>query len=640
MAQEQLLTLAKHGDYHAISLLINHALRPKGVNATVSLDGDCLSIVLESAKLPLEMPCTQLIEKGLKNLGVRDFAYAIIYGRRSQDIAPVWQQKINLNPLSDLADVDPPQTNFTVTETTTNNEIEELILPDSLNNDQAFPNFFTVITSCFLIVLSIGGLIFTYPKYSQVLFAFTAKLGNLLSLPKFSLKSQEDLTKLPIIETKTLNNVPKKNIESDKKLNKSLTAKKSAILLPHTLPVAKIQQPKKEVIKPEKVAITNKAISQPTAKNPANPGIILPQFLQPTKDNSNQVINQITNFAFASIQRPIDQNMTINIKAVGDTIPGTNYPIDKLPLDPNNLFANVLPLLKDKDILFGNFESTLTDHPYSAKDISRGMVFAFRTPPSYKNILKEAGFDILSVANNHSFDFNKKGFTDTIENINSTGIKAVGKKGEIRYHKVKGLTVAFIAFSNYDSVHNSIIDLKNTTNLVKEAKKNADIVVISFHAGAEGTDAVHVSDRTEYFFGENRGNVVKFARTAIDAGADLILGHGPHVTRALELYKGKLIAYSLGNFLGYRTLSTADILGSSLILSVNLNVKGDFVSGEIIPVTLDEKGIPYPDDRGSSINLISNLTNKDFPNTPLKISSDGKILPKVSDKNTLTKEPN
>jgi hypothetical protein len=112
----------------------------------------------------------------------------------------------------------------------------------------------------------------------------------------------------------------------------------------------------------------------------------------------------------------------------------------------------------------------------------------------------------------------------------------------------------------------------------------------------------------------------------IDNGADLILGHGPHIPRALELYKGKLIAYSLGNFMGYRTLSTQAQLAYSLVLEVELNNQGDFVSGKIIPVQLNRQGIPYPDRQGHSIKLIRQLTRSDFPKTPLIIDKNGRIV--------------
>lgn len=204
-------------------------------------------------------------------------------------------------------------------------------------------------------------------------------------------------------------------------------------------------------------------------------------------------------------------------------------------------------------------------------------------------------------------------------------MKAVGEKGKIVYDEVKGVKTAYIAFSNYD-YHNNLSEIEAGKKLVAQAQKNADFVVISFHGGAEGTGALNVRNKTEYFYGENRGNLVLFTHSMIDAGADLILGHGPHVPRALELYKGKLIAYSLGNFMGYRTLSTSGELGYSLILEAKVNPQGDFIEGKIIPVQLDSQGIPNLDNRDKSINLIRNLTEKDFPKTPLKIDNNGQIL--------------
>ncbi|MFM9266480.1 CapA family protein [Tychonema sp. BBK16] len=317
---------------------------------------------------------------------------------------------------------------------------------------------------------------------------------------------------------------------------------------------------------------------------------------------------------------------TVSIKAVGDIIPGTNFPYNKLPPKKELLFDGVKSHLKGADILFGNFESTMTDHPYSSKGGGGGMLFAFRTPPSYAKILKDVGFDILSIANNHSYDFNEQGFKDTIKNINSNGMKAVGKRDQIVYKNVKGVNFAFIGFSNYGEVHNSLLELKAGAEVVKKAKQKADIVVISVHAGAEGTGALNVRNKTEFFYGENRGNMVLFSRTMIDAGADLILGHGPHVARAMELYKGKLIAYSLGNFMGYRTLSTAGELGKSLILDVKMNPQGDFVSGKIIPIALNGQGIPSLDDDFRSVRLIRRLTKSDFPNAGLSIGDLGQIV--------------
>ncbi|MBE9137941.1 CapA family protein, partial [Nodosilinea sp. LEGE 07088] len=315
----------------------------------------------------------------------------------------------------------------------------------------------------------------------------------------------------------------------------------------------------------------------------------------------------------------------LTIKAVGDIIPGSDYQRYRLPEAWQYLFGSIQDhLAEEADITFGNFESTLTEVPSSAKDTSRGNTFAFRTPPWYASVLKEAGFDVLNVANNHSMDFFAQGFNDTIANIEAAGMKAVGRKGEILYVEAQGKTVAFIGFSTYNE-HNNVNDLDGAIALVKEASANADIVVVSFHAGKEGTGATVTRNQTEYFFSENRGNVVHFSRTVVDHGADLVLGHGPHVPRALELYNNKLIAYSLGNFLGYRSLSTVGPLGTSLILKTDLDREGNFVSGRIIPVALDKNGVPYLDDYFQGVVLVRQYTLRDFPDTPLEIDDLGYI---------------
>ncbi|WP_265264501.1 CapA family protein [Spirulina subsalsa] len=316
---------------------------------------------------------------------------------------------------------------------------------------------------------------------------------------------------------------------------------------------------------------------------------------------------------------------TVTIKAVGDTILGTNYPSNHLPPQPDALFQRVQSLLTDADFVFANFESTLTNYPHTPKRPSAGRVYAFRSPPEHSAVLKRAGFTILSVANNHSHDFSVQGYQDTIRHIQNQGMLAVGEKNKIVYTEANGLTVAWIGFS-YLGHHNSIHDLAQARKLAQQASQNADLVIISVHAGAEGMNAIHTRNQTEMFLGENRGNMVQFSRTMIDHGADLILGHGPHVPRAIELYRGRLIAYSLGNFVGYRTLNTQGANGYSLILAVELEADGQFLEGQIIPLRLTPEGIPYPDPEGRTIQLIRRLNASDFPQTPLEITPEGALI--------------
>ncbi|MBP0020087.1 MAG: CapA family protein [Cyanobacteria bacterium SBLK] len=316
---------------------------------------------------------------------------------------------------------------------------------------------------------------------------------------------------------------------------------------------------------------------------------------------------------------------TIAIKAVGDTILGTNFPSNQLPANPASLFNNVQSLLMGADFLFGNFESTITTYPNSAKVPVSGRVYAFRSPPSHAKVLQQAGFHILSVANNHSHDFTQQGFRDTMRYIQAEGMQAVGAKGQIVYTEANRIKVAWIGFS-YLGYHNSLNNLGQAAALVKQADANADIIIISVHAGAEGSNALHVRNQTETFYSENRGNMVRFSRAMIDNGADLILGHGPHVPRAIELYRERLVAYSLGNFIGYRTLSASGPKGYSLILEVQLDREGKLIQGNIIPLHLNGEAIPFPDPEKRTIALMQRLTRSDFPNTPIAIDANGNLI--------------
>ncbi|MGV0106829.1 Capsule synthesis protein CapA [Nostoc sp. DSM 114160] len=317
---------------------------------------------------------------------------------------------------------------------------------------------------------------------------------------------------------------------------------------------------------------------------------------------------------------------TITIKAVGDIIPGTNFPNYRLPRFRDQLLPkSVRTHLRGADILFGNFESSLTNYPYTAKDISRGQVFAFRSPPAYAQLFAEAGFNVFNMANNHAMDFGPVGFKDTMKNLQAVGIATLGHKNQILYLEANNIPVAMIGFSPYE-MYNSIHNLGAAKALVAEAKNKANIVVVSMHAGAEGTGALHVKNQTEFFYGENRGNAIAFARNMIDAGADLVLGHGPHVPRAMEIYQGKIIAYSLGNFLGYRTLSTNAQTGDSMILEVKLNSAGNLVSSKIIPVRMDRQGIPHIDRSFQTVKLMRYLNNQAFPKNPVKINQKGEVV--------------
>ena len=155
-----------------------------------------------------------------------------------------------------------------------------------------------------------------------------------------------------------------------------------------------------------------------------------------------------------------------------------------------------------------------------------------------------------------------------------------------------------------------------------ELKKQADIIIVSFHGGGEGAEFEHVTRKTEMFYTENRGNVYAFAHGVIDAGADVVLGHGPHVTRAVEVYKNKFIAYSLGNFCTYGMFNLKGSNGYAPLLQIKLNAKGDFLYADVISIKQDKINRLTLDKNQTAFNKIQSLTSIDFPENKLKFENN------------------
>jgi len=194
--------------------------------------------------------------------------------------------------------------------------------------------------------------------------------------------------------------------------------------------------------------------------------------------------------------------------------------------------------------------------------------------------------------------------------------------------KIDRKKIAVIPFS-FEEGSNSINDIEQAKKIITDEKKNYDIVIVSFHGGAEGKSAQHVRDFNEKFLEENRGNVLRFAHSVIDAGASLVIGHGPHVLRAMELYKNKLIAYSMGNFLTYGNFNIQGITGVSAILTIDIDTNtGDYIKGYITPVVQKSHGVPYYDYDKKGIKIIQQLIKEDFPKSSLEINSDGILIKK------------
>ena len=323
---------------------------------------------------------------------------------------------------------------------------------------------------------------------------------------------------------------------------------------------------------------------------------------------------------------PKVEDVFLSISAVGDIMLGTDYPDYRLTVDDGkNLLKNVTRHLSATDITFGNLEGTFGVAGKAEKkcpDLSR--CYVFRMPPHYAQYLKDAGFNVMSLANNHARDFGDSGRLLTMQTLDKYEIKHSGIQGDIAQWELKGLKVSLIAFAPFRGAHD-FLDLEYVKTTIEQLSNESDIVIVSFHAGAEGETFTRVPFEMEYFHGEKRGDVALFAHTAIDAGADVLLGHGPHVPRAIELYKGKIVAYSLGNFCTTLGINVRGKNGLAPILSVTVNQSGDFVSGKIISARQIRPHGPVLDNKHRAARLIKKLTEQDFPATGIEIDAIGNI---------------
>ncbi|HEX9206169.1 MAG TPA: CapA family protein [Candidatus Deferrimicrobiaceae bacterium] len=328
------------------------------------------------------------------------------------------------------------------------------------------------------------------------------------------------------------------------------------------------------------------------------------------------------NAASASVPPP-PPPAVIRVAAVGDIMMGTTFPEEILPPeDGATLFRAVLPLLAGHDIVFGNLEGPLTDEeksPKCPKPRKKGRpCFAFRTPPRYAERLRAAGFTALNVANNHSLDFGMEGLDNTLAALDNAAIQAVGGERVAVFTAAgRRIAVAGFSYSLQTRYVHPLLDTDRAREIVARLKEENDLVLVSFHGGAEGKGALRVADAEEEFLGEKRGNVVRFARAAVDAGADLVLGHGPHVPRALEIYRGKLIAYSLGNFATYSMFNLKEESGISYVLQAELSPEtGDVVRFRTPSVALRDLGVPHPDPSGRTEKLLRTLSEEFLAGEP------------------------
>lgn len=317
---------------------------------------------------------------------------------------------------------------------------------------------------------------------------------------------------------------------------------------------------------------------------------------------------------------------------MGDILMGSSYPDSVrnayLPAENGaNLFKNCKEIIRNVDVACGNQEGTLIDKGGKPKLCGNSKsCFTFRTPTSYVKNLVDAGFDFMNIANNHINDFGPMGKISTQLTLKNAGIAYAGLAEDCPTAIIvrNGKKIGFAAFGHSRGTAN-LNDLELVASTIARLKEETDLVVVTFHGGEEGPSHNRVPFKTEHAFGEPRGDVHKFAHAAIDAGADVVYGHGPHVTRAMELYNNKLIMYSLGNFCTPFRMNVNGISGHAPLVTVNLNPDGTFHSGQIHPFIQVKGAGPRPDTSGTVINNIRRLSKLDFPSSPLIISESGAL---------------
>jgi hypothetical protein len=314
----------------------------------------------------------------------------------------------------------------------------------------------------------------------------------------------------------------------------------------------------------------------------------------------------------------------VTLEWVGDMALST-----QLGLPPGGVagaLAPLAPTLRHADITLGNLEGTLSSGGTSKCGAAGNTAtcFAFQAPPAMAFGLRRLGFDLVNQANNHAQDYGADGHAQTLAALSRAGLRSTGDPGQVTYLNAHGVRVAFVGFAPYANTAN-LLDIPAAEALVRRAALHAALVVVIIHAGAEGADRTHTPHGTEYFLGEDRGDAREFSHAVIRAGASVVLGSGPHVIRGVQRYRGHLIAYSLGNFVGYRTLGGGGVLDDSGILRVALDpVTGTVTAGRWLPITL-ESGIPRRAAGDGDVGLVAALSREDFPHSHFTIEPGGRF---------------
>ena len=325
----------------------------------------------------------------------------------------------------------------------------------------------------------------------------------------------------------------------------------------------------------------------------------------------------------------------VRVCAGGDVVLGTNLdtawatratvrlgrPVAAYP-DPGWLLAPLAPLVADADVVLLNVEGAIGDGmaPPKCRPGSTHC-YAFRQPVPVAAALRglaDSAAIIGNLANNHAMDAGAAGLAATQGYLADAGVAVTGVDTLATVVVTsRGDSVAFLGFSTAQAGPDPR-DLAGVSRHVARTAQRYRRVVVTMHMGAEGASAQRTADVTETYLGENRGNSVAFARTAVDAGASVVIGHGPHVMRASEWRGDALILYSLGNLLTYGPFSMREPNSRGAIACVTLDEEGRVEGAALRSTYQRPPGIVAPDPTGRAAWLVDSLSQLDFPATAVR----------------------
>ncbi len=354
--------------------------------------------------------------------------------------------------------------------------------------------------------------------------------------------------------------------------------------------------------------------------------------------------------AEATAQEPADA-ADFRLIAVGDVMPGTEFP-DAGYLDPRLsndagpeavIGTDLVEILRSGDVVFGNMEGVLWDEDVPPTKSCRdpALCYVFRSPERYAGLLAQSGFTVMALANNHSGDWGAEGRAATMAALARNEIAYAGlDDADARTATLtldSGVRIGVAAFAPNRGTLN-LNDLDAALRVVRSLADEHDVVLVSFHGGAEGAKYTSLPKERETFHGENRGDVYAFAHAVVDAGADVVIGHGPHVPRAVEVYEDRFIAYSLGNFWTYGRFNLSGVNGLAPIVDLVLAADGHLRSARIHSARQEGRGGPKPDPTGGALALIAELTAADLGEAGLVFDPDGTVHWPETDQSTSTEE--